>query len=102
VSIFFTPKPEKEKRKGSVKDKVSQPVNLASGDDLEMSYCSAEGDISERIIIYRKPSEKNGHTYIGGIGTMRHSYRTFRADRVLSAVHIPTGEWFFGFETALA
>lgn len=83
------------KPKGSsLSYRPSQPsiYSLKNGEHLSFSYVDSNGDYSEREVIFRKASSRNGVVYVDGICTSRSAPRTFRTDRMEGLCLSRTGE----------
>ena len=82
------PKKPKQSVGGStVSIKQMEPGNLYS-----MVYEDANGNITERDIIFKGISKKDGRQYIKALCRTKHAHRTFRADRVQELFSLDTGE----------
>jgi len=82
-------RPKKRKRK---KKKSSFFLPPDPGDAFEILYMAANGDVTERQINFRGCETKSAYIYIDAFCLTRHAFRTFRADRILDATHLDTGE----------
>lgn len=66
---------------------------LFANDEYLMNYQDANGRYTERNIILRNAAtNKNNEAYISGYCLLRHSNRTFKANRIKMLCHTNTGE----------
>lgn len=89
-------KPKRTKQTKKVKNVVkdySPRINIASS-QYAFNYMDANGNFSDREIIFRGVKIQNGKAYLNGICRERNAHRTFRADRIMSLIDLDTGEMF--------
>lgn len=87
---------QKRKRKSSTKKTPVSTGNksvLKSGDVVEIMYQDSHGDLSEREVVFQSISTKSGRSYLNGICKTRNAYRTFRIDRIITAIDVKSGEY---------
>lgn len=100
LNLPKTKRPASQKRKPQ--KKASASVSLAVGDELMITYENSTGETNDRTVIYKGSSRKSGYTYLNAVCTMRNAYRTFRADRILMAIHLESGEYIADPESAFS
>lgn len=86
-----TPEPAREKTstEGAASGQVGGPE---LGDEFEITYQDAKGQESVREVEYRSVRDKGGRKYLNAYCHSRHAFRTFRVDRIRSAINLRTGE----------
>lgn len=67
-------------------------LDLEVNHQYRMTYKDASNNISERSIIMKELSEKDGRQYLKAVCMNKHAIRTFRADRVQELYSLETGE----------
>lgn len=67
-------------------------LDLEINHQYRMTYKDASGNISERSIIMKGLSEKDGREYLKAVCMKKHAIRTFRVDRIQKLFSLETGE----------
>jgi hypothetical protein len=89
----FTESFEDDESDGEVKTgQVVGVVDLEINHQYRMTYKDASNNISDRSIIIKSLSEKDGRQYLKAVCMKKHAVRTFRVDRIQELFSIETGE----------
>lgn len=83
------------KGKAKKSKKEARPVlgDLMAGGTYDLTYCDADGNYSERRVHVREIAfNKSGNEIVKGRCYLAKATRSFRRDRILTAVDIETGE----------
>ncbi|WP_341502047.1 WYL domain-containing protein [Gallaecimonas sp. GXIMD4217] len=91
-----------KKSSSGVSSDSDGPYMLHSGDEVRFYYIDSAGNETERLVVFRSASTKNGIAYLKGVCTSRRALRTFRADRISLMCMEDTGEYVGDPERLLA
>lgn len=87
-----TARPEQKLRKRGAATKPRRSVSLTPGQEYELTYTDAYGDVSERVIRLNGLSGSGETQYLEAYCNKARGHRTFRIDRIQSLVDMSTGE----------
>lgn len=89
-----SPRKTRKSKAKKVKERV-RPVlgDLIEGSTYDLTYCDADGNFSERRVHVREIAfNKFGNEIVKGRCQLAKATRSFRRDRIISAIDVATGE----------